>query len=218
MKEKYYLYSMNSAVLNIVALSILAFMIIMTEFIMGEYSIDVMLTMILIVPYFCFHEVLHSIAYVINGANFKHITYGVHLEKGILCCLCKEDVSKKNILTSLLFPFIFIGVITYIIGIICNSGVLLILSICNISGCAGDLVMFFDLVRLKDFRYAEYDNPMAFGIKSKIDISQKRLFGLKYIETRDVLEQTDFKKVRISKISMVVLIIFFIALIINIFL
>ena len=218
MKEKYYLYEFKTSTLNIVSLLLLLFMVVITYFIMDDYRVDITLTLILVVPYFCFHEVLHSIAYLINGSNFKNITYGVHLEKGILCCLCKEDVSKKNILTSLLFPFIIIGVITYIIGIIINSGVLIVLSICNISGCAGDLVMFYDLVKLKNFKYAEYDNPMAFGIKTKDDMSKYKLFGLNYIGVKDNLEQNDLKKIRISKISIILLLVFVVALLLNLFL
>ena len=72
-----------------------------------------------------------------------------------MCCLCKQNISKKNILISLLFPFIFIGVITYVIGVLFNNSVLIWLSILNISGCSGDLMMFLGLLRLKNFEYSE---------------------------------------------------------------
>jgi hypothetical protein len=159
------------------------------------------LILMLIVPYFILHELLHSIAYVIHGADFKNITYGAHIEKGILCCLCKQNISKRCILTSLVYPLIFLGIIVYLIGILTNCGLLVVLSIMNISGCAGDIMMFIGLSTIKNFEYSEYDNPMAFGIYTKEDFSKKKMLGLKYIETKDSLEKKDMKKVTISKVS-----------------
>lgn len=209
--KTYYLFEMNPIILNTVSFGILIIMLIITLFVHMNIS-DMFvgksmgIILILSIPYLILHELLHSLAYVIHGAKFNRITYGIHLEKGILCCLCKCNVSKRCILTSLLYPFIFIGIITYIIGIIINSEILVILSLINISGCSGDLVMFYDLVRLKDFEFSEYDNPLAFGLYSNEDLSKKKLFGLKYIESKDTLEQNDLKKLAISKKSIYIFI------------
>ena len=161
-------------------------------------------------------QIIHSVSYVINGANFKNITYGAHIEKGILCCLCKQNVNKRNILISLLSPFILIGVITYIIGIITKNDILLWLSIINISGCSGDLMMFYSLSKLKNIEYSEYDNPIAFGIYTSEDLSQKKMIGLKYKGTKEKLEIKDLKKITISKISIISFIVLFILGILNI--
>lgn len=168
------------------------------------------LVFILIIPYLVLHELLHAFAYVLNGAKSRNITFGIHLEKGIMCTLCKENISKRNILISLLFPFIFIGVITYILGIYFNNDVLVWLSIFNISGCSGDLMMFFDLIKIKNFEYSEYDNPLAFGIYTDEDLSDKKLFGLKYIGSKMDLEKNDFKKLSVSKVSLIFLLMFLI--------
>jgi hypothetical protein len=156
------------------------------------------------------HELLHAFSYRIHGAKGKNITFGVHLEKSILCCLCKQDISKRNICTSLLYPFFFLGVVTYIVGAIFKLPMLFLLSIFNLGGCIGDLVMFMFISKLpKDIKYAEYDDPTAFAILSSEDLSERKPFGLQYIEKKDKLEQKDMKKVRISKMSiafMVVLI------------
>ena len=37
--------------------------------------------------------------------------------------------------------------------------------------------MFFDLLKLKDFEYSEYDNPMAFGLYTNKDLSKTKLFN-----------------------------------------
>ena len=36
------------------------------------------------------------------------------------------------------------------------------LSVMNISGCSGDFIMFYDLVRLSEFEFSEYDDPISF--------------------------------------------------------
>ncbi len=210
-EKKYYIYEMNGILLQIISIIILIVMLILTAYLSNTVIItnqDLKLIFLLIIPYLILHELLHSIAYVINGASFKNITYGAHLEKGILCCLCKQNISKRNILISLLFPFVIIGVITYIIGISINNNILVWLSVLNISGCSADLIMFFDLLKLKNFEYSEYDNPMAFGLYTNIDLSKTKLFGLKYIGKAENLEKNNMKKVSISKFSIIAFIIF----------
>ena len=204
MKKKYYLFEMDMLWLQIISTVLLVFMFFLTLYVYPEFNIldnDFAIAFIFMIPYMILHELLHSMAYVANGAKFKNITYGVHLDKGILCCLCKQNVTKKNILISLLTPFIIIGVLTYIIGILINNQVLVILSIFNISGCAGDMIMFLELAKIKSFEFSEYDNPVAFGLYSSEDLSKIKLRGLKYIDSSTNLDKNDLKKVSVSKSS-----------------
>ena len=218
--KKYYLYEMKGMFLQIFSIIIFIIMGLLTYF-LCDFKItyiDFILIFLLMLPYLILHEILHSISYVVNGAKFKNITYGVHIEKGILCCLCKQNINKRNILISLITPFIIIGVITYIIGIILNNSILISLSIINISGCSGDLVMFFDFLRLNDFEYSEYDNPMAFGIYTKNDLSKKEMFGLRNIGSTNKLEIKDLKKVKVSKLSIGFFIVYYLTGIMNLLL
>ena len=208
-KEKRYFYEMNTNLLNIVSMVILALMIGLTALI---YRLDILednLTLLLLtmVPYLVLHEILHSIGYVVNGAKFNRITYGIHLEKGILCCSCKQEIKKHTIMWSLIYPFLFIGVITYIIGIIYKIDILVLLSIVNISGCSGDLMMFYAFLKLKKFKFFEYDNPVAFGLMTDEDIENKKMFSLKRIEEND-FKQTVGKKVSVSKTSIIILLLY----------
>ena len=212
-EKKYYIFEMNGVILQVISIIILIVMIILTAYLSDGIFMtnkDLELIFLLIIPYLILHELLHSLAYVINGAKFKNITYGAHIEKGILCCLCKQNISKRNILISLLFPFVIIGVITYIIGTLTNNIVLIWLSILNISGCSADLIMFFELLKLKDFEYSEYDNPVAFGLYTSKNLSKTKLFGLKYIGETKALEKNNMKKISISKFSIITFIIFII--------
>ena len=220
-KKKYYLFEMKGMFLQILSIVILIIMVFLTYLLNHNIrvtDVDLILIFFLMIPYLVFHEILHSLSYVLNGAKFKNITYGVHIEKGVLCCLCKQNISKRNILISLITPFVVIGVVTYIIGMILNNFLLIALSIINISGCSGDLIMFFDFLKLKDFEYSEYDNPMAFGIYTKNDLSNTKLLGLKFIKKEDQLEIKDLRKVSISKFSIIVLIIYLLTGIIDLIL
>ncbi len=223
-KENKYFYEMKPVILNTLSFLLLIIMIAITYLIIDLSNMSITMTnrdlnimWLLIIPYFIFHEVLHSIGYTVNGADFKRITFGMHIEKGILCCSCKQEIKKKTIMWSLVYPFIFIGIVTYIIGLIINSPILILLSISNITGCIGDLVMFYDFMKIKDFRFFEYDNPLAFGIVTNEDMSKIKMFGLKRIEEKN-FKQTIDKKISVSKTSIIVFSIYFIMCLICLFL
>ena len=220
MKKNYYIFKMNAAFLNAFSLVLLVICFVIFYLIYRNSnpvslngSID--FTILFYLPYLILHELLHSLAYVIHGAKFKNITYGAHLEKGVLCCLCKQNINKKNILFSLLYPFFFIGVLTLIIGIIFNIPVLVILSLLNISGCSGDLLMFYHLSKLKDYEFSEFDDPTSFGLYTSNDFSKLKMFGLDYIGKEKELVRNDFRKIQVSKTSIVLIMIFYILFIIN---
>ena len=211
-KKKYYLFRIKELELNVVSILLLVLMLLITislEIPININDSNYALSFALMIPYLLLHEVLHSVSYCLNGAKFKNVTYGAHLEKGVLCCLCKQNITRKNILISLLFPFFLIGVITYIIGIYTNNIVLILLSIINISGCSGDLMMFVGLSSIKNFEYSEYDDPTSFGIYTNEDISKMKLFGLKYVGSKEKLEINDYRKFDINKGNFIALMIIF---------
>lgn len=223
-KEKQYLYEMKPVELNILSMAFTVIIVAITYFLIKLFKIEVSVTsfelflsLLILVPYFMLHEILHSIGYVVNGADFKRITYGIHLEKGVFCCSCKQEISKKTILWSLIYPFLFIGVITYILGFILKSPALVILSIANISGCSGDLIMFYDFLTIGDFKFFEYDNPLAFGLITKEDMDKKKMFGLKRIDNEKVVQTVD-KKITVSKISIIILVLYMLLCLVDMFL
>ena len=214
-KENYYLFKMNTVFLNsfsfvLIILCCLFFYLIYKDKSLEILNDNINIIIVIYLPYLILHELLHSLAYVIYGADFKNITYGAHLEKGVLCCLCKQNINKKNILHSLMYPFVIIGVLTLIIGIIVDYPLLVILSLMNIAGCSGDLVMFYHLSRLKDFSFSEYDDPIAFGLYTKNDFSKLKMFGLDYVGKKTDLERNDLRKVVVSKTSIIMLILFYV--------
>lgn len=183
-------------------------------------TIKYVIFIVLMFAWMVLHEIIHGLAYQINGANSKNITYGCVLEKGIFYCKCGEFVDKKNIIMSLLSPFVLIGVITLIIGLLINSVMLIALSIVNISGAGGDLTMFwFFIHRDNDLRFKELGDSTRFCLETKEDLRNKKLFGVKLVkeveDDKEIEEETP-KKITITKGSMGFLIFFAIILIIDI--
>ena len=223
-KEKTYIYEMEPGLLNILSIVLMVVMVLLTFLLINIFNIKFeissntfIIACLILIPYFILHEILHAIGYVVNEANFKKITFGIHLEKGVLCCSCKQKVSKKTILWSLMYPFLFIGVITYIIGIITGNILLVLLSSLNISGCTGDLIMFYAFLGIKDFEFFEYDNPLGFGIVTKESMDNKKLFGLKRMKDEKIVQTTN-KKVSVSKTSIILLVAYYVIMFIDLFL
>jgi len=226
--KKYYIFTLDMNFLNIFSFILFFFVIILTLIIDKKFLIDsinytfstekLLITFILVFLYLILHELLHSIGYYLYGAKYKNIVYGIQLEKGIFYCLCKQNIKKKNILNSLMFPFFYIGIITYTISFIINNKYLLILSIFNISGCIGDIFTFLFMIKLdKDIEFSEFDNTTSFAIYTDKDISKENPLGLKYISTKNNIIRKDYQKIKISKWSYLILILIFFINIITLF-
>ena len=217
MKKEYYIFKIKLKALNILAnvsfivlfgIIFLFFPNIIIKFF--EYFDNIQFC-ILFLPitmlYMALHEVLHAIGYLLYGANFKKITFGMELEKGVFYCLCKQDISRKNILNSVLFPLFYIGILTLIIGIIFKFPLLTVLSLLNISGATADIMYFMFIIKLdKDIKFSELDDGTSFAILSDKDVSKVKHVGLEYIGKRSNIERNDFKKIKVSKLSYIMLI------------
>lgn len=228
MKKEYYIFKINLKMLNIVANLLFIFLFVMLliffpNIIIGffEYSEKFsfcLLFLPVMMLYMAGHEIFHAIGYLLYGAKLNTLTFGMELEKGVFYCLCKQDIRRKAILNSVLFPFFYLGVVTLIISLIFNLPLLAILSILNISGATADIMYFIFLIKLpKDIKFSELDDGIAFAILSDIDVSKVKHIGLNFIEKKDTIERNDFKRVKISKLSYIVLIICILMIILSIF-
>ena len=216
--RKAYTYKMNLVPANILGLIIFILLIIFT-YLIGYHNIyqaSSPLIIIYLILYLSFHEIIHGIGYYLGGTKRENISYGICLEKGILYCMSYEEITKKNILISLQMPFMTIGIITYVIGIIMNMPILVLLSIINLVGASMDLVMFLYILKLpKDVTYSESGNPDEFVLISNTDLSKKKSMFIKVIDegkyNKKDYEFENIKKITISKTS-IILLIFFILL------
>ena len=204
---KYYKYNFDMKFLNILSIVFFIpfFILIINLDLTGEIDFN------FFILYFLFmflHELLHGVGFMFNGfVKFKNIVFGACLEKGILYCMCKQVVERMHIFISLLFPFTFIGVFTFILGFCLNNKLLQLLSIFNIVGCVGDLCMFFNFIRLPKFKYVDLDDCTGFVLISEYDLSKYKLFGFDLSESGnygDLKLSSDFKKITVSKFSIIV--------------
>lgn len=215
---KYYTYKLDLMILNILAVVMIVFMTILTFMITGSLSFIEnvnLFSFIMIVLWMILHEILHGIGFMSLGkVNRNNVVFGAELEKGIFYCMCKEKISKTNILIALLFPLFFIGIITYIIGIFIGNDLLVLLSIFNISGAIGDILMTIDILMMpKDIMYLDLDDTTSFTILSNEELSNKKFFSIKlskYGKYSDRIKAKDYKKLKVSKGSFYVLIFFII--------
>ena len=214
--KKTYVYKMNLISANVLCIGIFILCFVLSNVLGIDFfnrGTNYLIVFILIILYLMLHELLHGIGYFIGGTKRKNITYGIELEKGIFYAMAYQKLTKKNILISLQMPFMVIGVITYIIGLIFNIPLLVLLSIVNISGASMDLAMFFYFLRLpKDFTYSETGNPDEFVIISSKDLKKYKSIFLKIVDVKDYKEKDfefkNLKKIKITKMSIILLVLF----------
>lgn len=223
MNKKAYIYKMNLGPANILSIVIFVLAVIpafLLKINLFNVGVNTFILFIILILYLWFHEVLHGIGYIIGGAKRKNIKYGVCLEKGIFYCMAYQELTKKNILISLQMPFMVIGVITYIIGVIINLPLLIVLSAVNISGASMDLVMFYYISKLpKDTTYSESGNADEFVLISSEDLTKRKNIFLKMVDVKDYKVEDyifeGFKRFEITKASIYILIGFILLGLIN---
>lgn len=220
--NKNYIYSIDIVKMNILSLA-WAVIVFLPLIILKNDLIKIFAkpqVLVLLIFWFILHEVIHGISYRLSkGVTNKDITFGAELEKGILFCLCKKKITKKDILRSLLAPLFIIGFVTLIIGFIFDYDWLIFLSAINIVGAIGDILMTSFIIRMpKDLQYIEIDNGTKFVLITNKDISKMKSLGIKLdtIETDfEKIAPKDFKKATISKTSYLIIAIIFIILILS---
>lgn len=223
-KEKLYIFDYNLIFINVLSVVILIITGYFTWCLIRLKGLDIrgfiddlkvfnlFWYLLIMVAWLVTHEIIHGLFYIINGANKENITYGVALEKGIFYCKCGEFINKKNIILSVIAPFVIIGVITYVIGFVINSWLLIFLSVINIVGAAGDLAMFtFFLKRDKNLKFKELGDSTRFCLQTKEDLTKKKFISVKLKkiveDEREILEEKQ-QLINISKDSKYILIFF----------
>lgn len=233
-KERYYLFEYNFLNIQVFCFILTALFIFLTIGIYKLFNFNFMADMdkiidnlmgskfllfiIIMILWLILHEIIHGISYVFYGANYKNIKYGVVLEKGILYCKCGEYIDKKNILMSVINPFIYIGIVTLLLGFTFESVMLIVLSLLNISGACADIMMFmFFVKRDKNMKFKEIKDSSTFILKTTEDLTDKKFFAVKLKEElkKDDIEEND-KLITITKFSKVLLVILFILLILSV--
>lgn len=198
---------MDLLVLNVGAIVIMIPLLFIHLFYFGEFNVNIYF-LIYAVLYLMLHEFFHGIGfYILRKVKHKNINYGIELEKGIFYCTCKEEISKLNILVSLMFPCFFLGFVTLIISFLINNQMLSLLSIMNISGSIGDILMFIMIMKMpNDIKYIDLDLTTGFYLISKEKLPNKSLgFSLKAVKDYNGEVSSTNRKITITKISKIIL-------------
>ena len=222
--KKYYKFEINTWILQIVSNILPIILIIIFSdnlkplINMAESSSFWLILLGSILLWYCLHEIIHGIAYRLTGTKKDNISFGMAIEKGVFYCLSNEEIKRKSVLISLLAPLIFIGVITLIISIIFDMPLLSLLSIINIGGSAGDIMMFIYIVKLdQKLLYKELGEATSFLLITKEDLLKTKHFGLKLVElgeyTKDKFKVKNIKKINISRASYIALAVYLIILV-----
>ena len=185
----------------------------------GMKDLAFYIDIILIILWLILHEIIHSIFYILMGAKSQNITYGIIIEKGIFFTKCGENITKKNVLVSVIAPFIILGILTLIISLIVSSPLLLILSLFNIAGCSGDLMMFdFFRKRKNDLLFRELNDSTTFAITTCEDLTDKKFCGVKLLSNQNLPNEDECykQKIYISKPSKWIILILLIVLLLSI--
>ena len=226
--KKYYKFEMNVKIMKIftITIFILGLLIFKNKInLLSLFNLEnhtnifkFLLICFLIPIWAIIHELIHGLFYYLTGTKKENISFGIALEKGVFYCLTNQEITKKGIMISLIAPFILIGILTLIIGLFIKSPILILLSIFNIGGASGDLIMFAYFFTLDNFLYTEMGEPTSFAIITDKDLLKAKHFGLNIIDYgkyKNNMFKVKTEKIKITKLSWIILIIFFILLIYN---
>ena len=204
-----YTYKMRLVQANVLGIVIFILLLFITSLFGFTISFNTPFFLTSMIIYFILHELLHGLGFFLGGTKLKNIVFGMAIEKGILYCQAFQEISKKNILISLQMPFMIIGVITYVIGLVLNIDFLVLLSILNLVGASMDIMMFIYISRLpKDITYSESGEPDEFVLISSKDLSKYKSMYFEITNTKKYKKSDytfkDIKRLTISKASLIV--------------
>ncbi len=220
--KKYYKFAINLVLASILSIALFILLIFINlPLFLSTLKYPLYLIIFLMVIWLILHELLHGLTYYLTGTKLSNIYFGVAIEKGILYCLSKQEISRRSVLISLITPFILIGLTTLVLSLIINDSMLYFLSILNISGASADLLMFIYFLSIKsEFKYIELDDPTTFMVITNADLNSKRKIGVKIMESGDYsnkrVQIKNYQHITISKFSYGIIVLLFFILILDV--
>ena len=214
---KYYTYQFDMKILNLLA--ILLFILVGGFVWWLKYPDTYQPTMpfptllIIALLWLLLHELLHGLGFsIFKSVKKENITFGLALEKGVFYCMCKQNIKKPIILTSLLFPVTIIGMITLIVGMLLNQYELVFLSILNIVSSIGDIMMTIYFLKCpNDIIYLDLDDCTSFTVLSTNSLETIKVPGINLIKkgiyNKNKMIAKDKRKLVVSKPSYILIII-----------
>jgi hypothetical protein len=112
------------------------------------------------------HELIHGFTWsLFTEHGFKDIAFGFMKEYMTPYCYCKVPLKKSHYILGAVMPFLLLGMIPMIIGVLFNQWLVLLMGIIMADSAAGDLMIIVKLLRYttdaKDVVYM--DHPTQAG-------------------------------------------------------
>ena len=146
----------NVVYANIISVLILAIssviMIVCFMSIYDTFQIDLSFKIIgWLIALIIIHEVIHGLTWsLFCEQKWKSIQFGIMWKLLTPYCCCLEVLPWKTYILGGLMPFFVLGVGGYILALWLGSGTVLILSILNVAGAAGDLIVAYRILKNHD--------------------------------------------------------------------
>ena len=112
------------------------------------------------------HELVHGLAWnFFTPRRFKDIEFGIMKQYLTPYCACTAPLSKGTYITGALAPLFAVGVLPYVIAVICGSPMLMLLGLMMILGAGGDVLIVKNILTYKtDAKEVLYiDHPTQAG-------------------------------------------------------
>lgn len=95
------------------------------------------------------HEALHYCGFVLlDGAERRDVELKFNRESMSPYVICKTNTTVIRYKVAALLPFIFLGILPFIYGLFKSDPTVFVVSLFNITACAGDVILYFLLLRL----------------------------------------------------------------------
>ncbi|MBP3869480.1 MAG: DUF3267 domain-containing protein [Faecalicoccus sp.] len=96
------------------------------------------------------HEGIHGLTWsFFTPHGFKDIEFGFMKQYLTPYCTCKAPLQKSQYILGAIMPFLVLGVLPMIIGVVRNSWLTLFFGIIMADSAAGDLMIIYNLLRYK---------------------------------------------------------------------
>lgn len=112
------------------------------------------------------HELIHGISWsFFTEHGFKDIEFGFMKQYLTPYCTCLMPLNKKQYIFGAIMPFILLGAIPMMAGILTGSSLILFLGILMADAAAGDLMIIWNIMRYKSEsdRIVYIDHPTQAG-------------------------------------------------------
>lgn len=95
------------------------------------------------------HEALHYCGFVLwGGVDRRDVDFRFSRESLSPYVVCRANTTVARYKVAALLPFLFVGILPFVYGLSAPDPTVYVVSVVNITACAGDLILYFLLCRL----------------------------------------------------------------------